>query len=114
MVDRSDRSGIKNVCVIGQAALPCSRFQTPDDAAIQTVEHEILADVVVNAVADAGVTKADVDSLVFTHPRTYTKQRYFATFMANYLRLRCSGVVMEVIGNGMTGGLAFDQAVMQV
>lgn len=113
-MDRSDRSGIKNVCVIGQAALPCGRFQTPDDAAIQTVEHEILADIIVRAVADAGIGKSDIDSLVFTHPRTYTKQRYFATFMANYLRLRCSGVVMEVIGNGMTGGLAFDQAVMQV
>jgi acetyl-CoA acetyltransferase len=34
--------------------------------------------------------------------------------MANYLRISCSGVVMEVLGNGMTGGLAFDQAVLQI
>ena len=46
--------------------------------------------------------------------RPYTLQKYFATFMANYLRLPLKGTIMEVLGNGMTGGMAFDEAVNAV
>ena len=102
------------VAVIASSATPCGHLQSKESSAVQTVEHEILGGCVVDAMAAAGLDKSQIDSLVFTTPRTYTKQRYFGTFMANYLRISCSGVVMEVLGNGMTGGLAFDQAVLQI
>lgn len=104
----------RSVAVIGTGAVPCGKYMEQPDAPLQVLEHEILADCVINAVNDAGIDKTAIDSLVFTHPRIYTRQLYFATFMANYLRLPSNGIVMEVLGNGMTGGLAFDQAVDQV
>lgn len=104
----------RGVALVAASATPCALLQTPEHAPIQSVEHEILGDCVVDAMAEAGLEKSQIDSLVFTTPRTYTKQRYFGTFMANYLRIACDGVVMEVLGNGMTGGLAFDQAVLQI
>ncbi|HYM32672.1 MAG TPA: thiolase family protein [Candidatus Cybelea sp.] len=102
------------VAVIGAAAVPCGRLMQPESAPLQVIEHEVLAGCVLDAVADAGIDKSDIGSLVFTHPRVYTKQMYFGTFMANYLRIKCDGILMEVLGNGMTGGLAFDQAMEQV
>jgi acetyl-CoA C-acetyltransferase len=104
----------KSVAIIAASATPCAFLQTKESSEVQAVEHEILGNCVVDAMASAGLDKSEIDSLVFTTPRTYTKQRYFGTFMANYLRISCSGVVMEVLGNGMTGGLAFDQAVLQI
>jgi acetyl-CoA C-acetyltransferase len=104
----------KPVAIVAASATPCTKLQSPESSPIQNVEHEILGGCVVDAMAAAGLDKSQIDSLVFTTPRTYTKQRYFGTFMANYLRISCSGVVMEVLGNGMTGGLAFDQAVLQI
>lgn len=104
----------RTATVIGAAAVPCGRLMARADAPEQVLEHEVLAGCVLDAVADAGIDKAQIGSLVFTHPRDYTRQLYFGTFMANYLRLPCDGIVMEVIGNGMTGGLAFDQAAEQV
>ena len=74
------------------------------------LEHEVLARCVLDAIAAAGVAKDEIDAMVFCHPRVYTQQLYFGTFMANYLRLPMNGMVMEVVGNGMTGGLAFEQA----
>jgi acetyl-CoA acetyltransferase len=104
----------KPVAIVAASATPCTKLQSPESSPVQNVEHEILGGCVVDAMAAAGLDKSQIDSLVFTTPRTYTKQRYFGTFMANYLRISCSGVVMEVLGNGMTGGLAFDQAVLQI
>jgi len=104
----------KTVCIIGAGALPVGKYQRPRDAAIQVLERELLAGVVVAALDDAGVGKEDVGSLVFGIERDYPKQRYFATFMANYLRLAATGTVMEVVGNGMTGGLAFDKAADEI
>lgn len=98
------------VTLVGAAAVPCGRIQTARDAPLQALEHEILAGCVVNAMRDAGLPKESIGALVFAHPRPYTEQRYFGTFMANYLRLKADGIVMEVLGNGMTGGLVFDQA----
>jgi acetyl-CoA acetyltransferase len=98
------------VTIIGAAALPVGKWQVPADATTQVLEHEVLAKLVVDAVADAGVEKRDIGSLTFAQPRPYTLQKYFATFMAHYLRLPCTGTVSEVLGNGMTGGLAFDKA----
>ncbi len=102
------------VAVIGGAATPCGKLMEKPDAPVQVLEHEVLATCVLDAVLDAGVDKSRIGSLVFSHPRVYTRQMYFATFMAHYLKLPADGIVMEVLGNGMTGGLAFDQAVDQV
>lgn len=102
------------VCIIGAGALPVGKYQRPRDAAIQVLERELLAGVVIAALDDAGVGKEDVGSLVFGIERDYPKQRYFATFMANYLRIAATGTVMEVVGNGMTGGLAFDKAADEI
>ena len=102
------------VTLVGAAAVPCGRIQSPRDAAIQSLEHEMLARCVIDAMRDSGLPKDSIGALVFSHPRPYTQQRYFGTFMANYLRVKADGLLMEVMGNGMTGGLAFDQAAQAV
>ena len=104
----------RSVAVIGGAAVPCGRLMARPDADVQVLEHEVLAGCVIEALKDAGVTKADIGAMVFAQPRPYTRQLYFATFMAHYMRLPMDGFVMEVLGNGMTGGFAFEQAVDQV
>ena len=104
----------RRVAVIGGAASPNGKLQTPPDAPIQTLEHEILAPLVIEAMAAGGLPKEEVDALLFALCRPYTLQKYFATFLANYLKLPLSGTIMEVLGNGMTGGLAFDEAVNTV
>ncbi|MEO8299793.1 MAG: thiolase family protein [Burkholderiales bacterium] len=70
----------------------------------------VMTRLVIDAVQDAGVEKKDIQSLVFTLPRPYTLQKYFHTFLVSHLRLACTANVMEVMGNGMTAALAFDQA----
>jgi acetyl-CoA C-acetyltransferase len=104
----------RRVAVIGGAASPNGKLQTPADAPLQTLEHEILAPLVIDAMATAGLPKEEVGALVFAMCRPYTLQKYFATFMANYLRLPLKGTIMEVLGNGMTGGMAFDAALNTV
>ena len=104
----------RRVAVIGGAASPIGKLQTAPDAPLQALEHEILAPLVLDAMAAAGLPKEEIDALVFALCRPYTLQKYFATFLANYLRLPLEGTIMEVLGNGMTGGLAFDQAVNTV
>jgi acetyl-CoA acetyltransferase len=100
----------RSVAILGTSAIPVGRHQTADDAELQTLEHEIMTRLVAQAVNDAGVEKKDIQSLVFTLPRPYTRQKYFHTFLMGQLRLACRGNVMEVMGNGMTAALAFDQA----
>lgn len=100
----------RQAVILGAAGVPCGRIQVPADEPLQMLEHELLAGCVLDAVARAGVSKEAIEGMVFCHPRAYTPQLYFGTFMANYMRLATNGVVMEVVGNGMTGGLAFDQA----
>jgi len=104
----------RRVAVIGGAASPIGKLQTAADAPLQALEHEILAPLVLDAMAAAGLLKEEIDALVFALCRPYTLQKYFATFLANYLRLPLQGTIMEVLGNGMTGGLAFDEAVNTV
>jgi acetyl-CoA acetyltransferase len=104
----------RRVAVIGGAASPNGKLQTAADASLQALEHEILAPLVLDAMAAAGLPKQEIDALVFAMCRPYTLQKYFATFMANYLRLPLKGTIMEVLGNGMTGGMAFDEAVNSV
>jgi acetyl-CoA C-acetyltransferase len=102
------------VAVLGGAAVPVGKLQTPDSAEIQVVEHEVLGRLVLGAVRDAGIDKSDVQAMVFSLCRPYTRQKYFSTFMANYLRLPSPGVIIEVLGNGMTGGYAFDRAADEI
>ena len=104
----------RRVAVIGGAASPIGKLQTAADAPLQALEHEILAPLVIDAMATAGLPKEEVGALVFAMCRPYTLQKYFATFMANCLRLPLTGTIMEVLGNGMTGGMAFDVAVNTV
>ena len=77
-------------------------------------EHELLIKALKEALEDACITKDEVGGLVFSNPRPYTKQRYFATFMAGHLRIKSAATVMEVVGNGMTGGLALDAAMNEI
>lgn len=100
----------KSVAILSAAVLPVRKWQAAPDAELQVLEQETLAGIVVEAVADAGIEKKEISSLVFAQPRPYTQQKYFATFMANYLRLPCSGSVVEILGNGMTAALAFEAA----
>jgi len=104
----------QRVAIIGTSAIPIGRHQTADDAEIQTLEHEIMSRLVIDAVNDAGIEKKDIESLIFTLPRPYTRQKYFHTFLLGQMRLSCRGSVMEVMGNGMTAALAFDQACNEI
>jgi len=103
-----------NVAILGGAATPVGKLQGVSEDGTQQLEHEVLGKLIVEALADAGLEKEDVGSMIFTLPRPYTQQKYFATFMANYMRLPCDGLVMEVLGNGMTPALTFQVAVDQV
>jgi len=55
----------RRVALIGASAIPVGRHQTTDDAALQVLEHEIMARLVVDAVQDAGVAKEDCSVLSF-------------------------------------------------
>ncbi len=102
------------VAIVGTSAVPVGRIQAAPDAPLQVLEQEIMTRLVADAVADAGVDRQDIQSLIFTLPRPYTLQKYFHTFLVSHLRLACTGNVMEVMGNGMTAALAFDQACNEI
>ena len=104
----------KNVAILGMAATPVGKFQSEAKAEVHTLEHEVLAQMVIDAMNDGGLPKEEIDSLVLAQCRPYTQQKYFATFMANYLRMPCAASVMEVLGNGMTGGIALEQAIRDI
>src|SRR3546814_17359412 len=91
----------RKVAVIGGAASPNGKLQTPPGNPIQVLEHEILAPLVIKAMAASGLPKDEVGALIFALCRPYPLQKYFATFLANYLRLPLSGTILEVLGNGM-------------
>ncbi len=104
----------QNVAILGMSATPVRKFQSDATADIHTLEHEVLAQVVIDAMKDGGLPKEEIGSLVLAQCRPYTQQKYFATFMANYLRIPCATSVMEVLGNGMTGGIALEQAIRDI
>jgi acetyl-CoA acetyltransferase len=105
---------LRRAAVIGTSAIPVGRYQTQLTDEFQVVEHELLARLVVEAMQDAHAERSQVRSIVVAQPRPYTRQQYFSTFMASYLKLPCSGIVMEVLGNGLTAALAFDKAIDEV
>jgi acetyl-CoA C-acetyltransferase len=104
----------RTVAIIGYAAVPMGKLQTTSADQDQVIESEIMARLVVDAARDARIDKSVIGGLSFTLPRPYTQQKYFATFMADYLNLQCEGNVGEILGNGMTGGLAFESAANDV
>jgi len=93
--------------IIGIGALPVGKY--PDQ-----LEHEMMVAALLEAVRDAGITKDDIDALIFSLPRPYAEQRYFGTFITSYLNLPLDDTLLEVLGNGLTGALAFDTAVQRV
>lgn len=102
------------VTILGAAALKVGKWQDPADAPTQLLEHEVLADLVIEAMRDADLDRREIGSMAFSLPRPYTQQKYFGTFMANYLRVPCSGSIAEIMGNGMTSGLAFEAAANEI
>tara|TARA_R110002110_G_scaffold206054_3_gene418215 strand:- start:3894 stop:5081 length:1188 start_codon:yes stop_codon:yes gene_type:complete len=102
------------VTLLAASAIPVGKIQSRPEAPTQVVEHELLSDVVSQALSQANVDKALVGAMVFSEPHIYTRQKYFATFMAGYLGMKCTGAVMEILGNGMTGGLVFDRAADEI
>jgi acetyl-CoA C-acetyltransferase len=93
--------------IVGIGALPVGKY-------LDTLEHEMIIQAFKEAVEDAGIKKEDIDALVFSLPRPYAEQRYFGTFITSYLNLSLGDTLLEVLGNGLTGALAFDTAVERV
>ena len=105
---------MNEVTLLAASAVPVGKIQSRPEAPDQILEHELLSEVVRQSLAQANVSKTEVGAMIFAEPHIYTKQKYFATFMAGYLGMKCEGAVMEILGNGMTGGLVFDRAVDEV
>jgi len=105
---------LPRVAILGAAATPVGRLAPRDGAMASGLEHDILAAVAADAMADAGVAPGDVDAAIFTQNPPTTRQLGFGTFMMAQLGLRCRGLVTEVGQLGLTGGVAFDQAAAQV
>jgi len=99
-----------NPVIISYAATPVGRLMPKPGEMIEQFEHEILSDLVISAVNDTGIDKADIGSLILTSPTPATQQLGFATFLAARLGLKCQGQISDVNNMGITGGLAFDQA----
>jgi acetyl-CoA C-acetyltransferase len=96
--------------IINYAATPVGRLMSKPGEAIEQFEQDILADLVIDSVNNAGIDKKDIGSLILTSPTPATRQLGFATFLASRLGLQCQGQISEVNNMGITGGLAFDQA----
>jgi acetyl-CoA C-acetyltransferase len=100
--------------ILGGAALPIGKIQSTADADLHNLEHELLLEMVLQATEQAGVEKKDIGSIVMPLMREYTKQRYFAIFMANALGIECSGSMIEARGYGLAGGLALDLGLNEI
>ena len=102
------------VAIVGAAATPVGRLSPRGNALPEGFEHDVLGEVVLRALAEAGLTAADIDSAVFTALLPTTRQLGFGTFMAARLGLKLRGQLAETQQMGVTGGLAFDQAAADV
>lgn len=99
--------------ILGYGAVPVGAWQRAV-AGQEILEHELATGVVLDAVAMAGLGKDDLQGVVVAHPGDHTRQCYFHTFLTAHLGIRAKSTVVQVLGNGMTGGHAFDTAVQQV
>lgn len=104
----------RDVAIVGAAALPVGRLSPRGGALAPGFEHDLLAGIALQAMAQAGVSGSDVGSLVLTLPPPSTRQLGLATMLAAHLGLRITGRIAEVVEMGVTGGLAFDQAAADV
>jgi acetyl-CoA acetyltransferase len=104
----------RRAAILGWAAVPVGSHQRAADGADPPLEHELAVDVVQAAAMMAGVGRDELDGVVVAHPGDHTRQGYFHTFVTAHLGIRARSTVVQVLGNGMTGGHAFDTAVHQV
>jgi len=104
----------RSVAIVGAVALPVGRISARPGNLAPGFEHDILAGVALQAIAQAGLSAADVGSLVLTLPPPSTRQLGLATMLAAHLGLRITGRIAEVVEMGVTGGLAFDQAAADI
>lgn len=102
------------VAIIGASALPVGKLTSTSAGIADGLEHDFLAEVTARALAEAGISAADVGAAIFTQNPPTTKQLGFATFMMAQLGISCTGLVTEVGQLGLTGGVAFDVAATQV
>lgn len=104
----------RRVAIVGAFAAPVGRYARPHGTRQALSEQDLLSEVAINAMQQAGVASRDVDSAVFTMVSPETRQLGFATHMAARLGLRCKGQLSQVMEMGITGGLAFDQAAADI
>lgn len=104
---------MRRAAILGYGAVPVGVHQRVA-AQAQVLEHELATDVVLEAAAMAGVDRTAIEGVVVAHPGDHTRQCYFHTFLTAHLGIRAKSTVVQVLGNGMTGGHAFDTAVQQV
>lgn len=102
------------VAIIGASALPVGKFMPGPGATGGTHEAECLVPVILDAMRDADVRADQIDSAFFTMNPPNTPQIGFSVHMASRLGLKCSGQLSEVMNLGISGGLAFDQAMTEI
>ena len=105
---------MRNAAILGYGAVPVGIYQRVKDGSDPPLEHELAVKVALDAARMAGIDKTDVNGVVVAHPGDHTKQGYFHTFLTAYLGLTSNSTVVQVLGNGMTAGLAFDEAIRLV
>lgn len=105
---------MRRASIIGASALPVGRMMPGEGATGGVFEAERLTPVIRRAIEDAGVDIRDVASAVFAANPPTTPQLGFSVNMAARLGLKCKGQLSEVANLGISGGLAFDQAVADV
>jgi acetyl-CoA acetyltransferase len=103
----------RRAAILGWGAVPVGTYQRAAEGR-EVLEHELATDVVLQAAAMAGLSRQDIDGVVVAHPGDHTRQGYFHTFLTAHLGIRARATVIQVLGNGMTGGHAFDVALQQV
>lgn len=105
---------MRKAAILGYGAVPVGIYQRVKDGSDPPLEHELAAKVVLEAVRMAGLAKSDLNGVVVAHPGDHTRQGYFHTFLTAYLGLTSTSTVVQVLGNGMTAGLAFDEGLRLV
>jgi acetyl-CoA acetyltransferase len=105
---------MRRAAILGWDAVPVGVYQRAAAGADPVLEHELATDVVLGAMSMAGLSRDDLQAVVVAHPGDHTRQGYFHTFLTAHLGIRACATVVQVLGNGMTGGHAFDGAVHQV
>ena len=100
----------RSLAILNYAALAPGRLMPKPGETAEKFEQDILAELVIQAATESGVSREDIGSLILTSPTPATQQLGFATFLASRLGLACDARVAEVNNMGITGGLAFDMA----